>query len=179
MPLSTRLFPPFQVQQRQAERECGTEYSKGHGRREKRSIETTTALNGLVAGLGWSSVRQVFRITRERTFRDRETAALKTTREVDYGITDLTRDQADAKRLLQLNRGHWGIENKVHYLRDMTFSEDAHRARTGSGAQVMAAVRNTVMSLCRLYGYLNLAQARRDFAWNSSRLFHILGFVMK
>jgi hypothetical protein len=178
LPLSTRLFPPYQAQQRRAERQSDTEYSKGHGRREKRTIETTPALNELVAGLGWSSVRQVFRITRERTFPDRETGAWKTTREVDYGITDLTRDQADATRLLQLNRGHWGIENKVHHLRDVTFCEDAHRARTGNGPQVMAAVRNTVISLCRVYGYLNLAQARRDFAWNSSLLFRILGFVM-
>jgi hypothetical protein len=173
-----RLFPPYQVQQRRAERQQYTEYNKGHGRREQRTIETTTALNEVVARLGWSSVRQVFRVTRQRTFRDRETGDLKTTTEVDYGITDLSREQADARRLLAFNRGHWGIENRAHYPRDVTFREDAHQAKAGNGPLVMATARNTVISLCRLYGYLNLAEARRDFAWNSLRLFHILGFVM-
>jgi len=174
-----RPFPPYQVKQRRAERQQHTDYSKGHGRRETRTIETTTALNGVVAQLGWSSVRQVFRVTRKTTLRDRESGDLKTTTEVDYGITDLSRQQADAKRLLEFNRGHWGIENKTHYTRDVTFREDAHRARTGSGPQLMAAVRNAATSLCRLYGYLNIAEARREFGWNSQRIFDILGFVIK
>jgi len=172
-----RLFPPYQVRQRQAERQLYTECDKGHGRRERRTIETTTALNALVARLGWSSVRQVFRVTRRRTFRDRETGALKTTTEVDYGITDLTREQADAERLLQFNRGHWGIENKSHYPRDVTFREDDHQATSGNGPLCMAAARNTAITLCRLYKYLNLAEARRKFAWNSQRLYRILGFL--
>lgn len=173
-----RPFPPYQAQQRRAERQTHTECDKGHGRQERRTIETTTALNAVVSQLGWPSVRQVFRVTRQRTFRDRETGTQKKTTDVDYGITDLTRDQANAKRLLEFNRGHWGIENQAHYPRDVTFCEDAHHARTGHGPQFMAAVRNTVISLCRLYKYLNLAEARREFAWNPQRLFHILGFVM-
>ena len=175
----TRPFPPYEVRQRRAERQQYTEYSKGHGRRETRTIETTTALNAVVARLGWSSVRQVFRVTRKTTSRNRETGDLKVTTEVDYGITDLSRQQADAKRLLEFNRGHWGIENKVHYTRDVTFREDAHQAKTGSGPQIMAAVRNAATSLCRLYGYLNIAEARREFGWNSQRLFDIFHFVIK
>jgi predicted transposase YbfD/YdcC len=174
-----RPFPPYQAGQRRAERQQHTDYSKGHGRRETRTIETTAALNGVVAQLGWSSVRQVFRVTRKTTLRDRETGDLKTTTQVDYGITDLSRQQADAKRLLEFNRSHWGIENKAHYTRDVTFQEDAHRARTGSGPQLMAAVRNAAISLCRLYGYLNIAEARREFGWNSQRIFDIFCFVIK
>jgi hypothetical protein len=174
-----RPFPPYQVRQRRAERQQHIEYSKGHGRREKRTLETTTALNHVVAQLGWSSVRQVFRVTRQTTFRDPESGDLKVTTQVDYGITDLSRQQADAKRLLEFNRGHWGIENKAHYTRDVTFREDAHRARTGSGPQLMAAARNAATSLCRLNGYLNIAEGRREFSWNSQRLFDILCFVIK
>lgn len=123
-------------------------------------------------------MRQVFRVTRQRTFRDRETGALKTSTDVAYGITDLSRAQANAQRLLEFNRGHWGIENKTHYPRDVTFGEDAHQAKTRHGPQHLAAARNTAITLCRLYGYLNLAAARRDFAWNPQRLFARLGFVM-
>jgi hypothetical protein len=123
-------------------------------------------------------VRQVFRVTRQRTFRNRETGALQTTTDVAYGITSLTRRQANAERLLQFNRGHWGIENRTHYPRDVTFGEDANRARTRHGPQHLAAARNAAITLCRLYGYVNLAAARREFAWNPSRLFAILGFMM-
>jgi G3E family GTPase len=127
--------------------------------------------------LGWSSVRQVFRITRQRTLRDRETGELKTTTEVVHGITDLTRAQANAEQLLAYNRDHWGIENKSHHTRDVTFDEDRHQARSGFGPQLLAAARNTATSICRLYGMLNIAEARREFAWNPQRLFAILGFM--
>lgn len=177
MPLSTRHFPPYQAHQRRLEHQTFTQHDKGHGRRETRTIETTAALNDFVAGLGWSSVRQVFRITRRRTLRDRETGELKTTTEVVHGITDLTRDQANAEQLLGYNRAHWGIENKSHYTRDVTFREDAHQAKKGFGPAVMATARNIATSVCRLNGYLNLAEARRDFAWESQLLFNILGFV--
>ena len=173
----TRPFPPYQLRQRQSERQSHTAYDKGHGRHEKRTIETTTALNFVLSRLGWSSVRQVFRITRQRTTRDRETGQRKTTTKVAYGITDLTRDQADAERLLEYNRAHWGIENKTHYTRDVTFGEDAHQAKSRFGAHLMAAARNTATALCRLYGYVNVAEARRDFAWNPQLLFSMLGFV--
>jgi hypothetical protein len=81
--------------------------------------------------------------------------------------------------LLLFNRGHWGIENKTHDPRDVTFGEDANRARSRHGPQHLAAARNAAITLCRLYGYVNLAAARRDFARNPQRLFASLGFVMK
>lgn len=137
------------------------------------------ALNPLLKQLGWSSVQQVFRITRQRTIRDRDTGELKTTTEVVHGITDLTRNQANAQQLLAYNRRHWGIENKSHHIRDVTFNEDGHQARTGFGPQIMAAARNTATSICRLFTHLNIAEARREFAWNPQLTFSILGFVNK
>jgi predicted transposase YbfD/YdcC len=179
LPPSTRPFPPYTVRERKAERQSHTDYNKGHGRCEKRTIETTTALNEIVAKLGWSSVQQVFRITRERTTKDRESGERKTTTEVVYGITDLTREQADAERLIGYNRAHWGIENKSHHVRDVTFFEDAHRARTAFGPIVMSSMRNTAITICRLYKYVNMAEARRDFAWDNSLIFNMLGIVNK
>ena len=75
---------PVLAQQRRAERQQHTEHDKGHGRRETPTIETTTALNHVLAGLDWSSVQQVFRITRKRTVPDSETGVRKTTTEVVF-----------------------------------------------------------------------------------------------
>jgi predicted transposase YbfD/YdcC len=68
-----------------------------------------------------------------------------TTRETVYGITSLSVEQADARRLLALTRGHWGIENGLHHKRDVTLGEDASRVRRGAAPQVMAALRNSIV----------------------------------
>ena len=77
----------------------------------------------------------------------RRTVKGQTTVEVVYGISSLAEEEADAKRLLGLTRGHWGIENKLHYVRDVTLGEDGCRVRKGSAPQVLAAVRNAVIHL--------------------------------
>ena len=97
----------------------------------------------------------MFRLTRERT------AAGETTQEVVYGITSLTRDRADARRLLGLVRRHWGIENRLHYVRDMTLGEDACRVRSGAAPQVLAGLRNTAIHLLRQIRPGNIAAATR------------------
>jgi predicted transposase YbfD/YdcC len=176
-PPKTRRFPPYQQRQRRAERQSATQADKGHGRREQRVIETTAKLNAHLATLGWSSVRQVFRLVRQRQQRDPETGELKTTRELAYGITSLSREQADAQQVAAHVRAHWKIENQLHYVRDVTFHEDACRIRTGHGPQHLAAARNTAMAICRLNNYSNVAATRRDFAWNPQRIFSLLGFV--
>lgn len=121
----------------------------------------------------------MFRITRRRTTRDRETGVVKTSTEVAYGITSLTREQADAARLLELNRGHWGIENRLHWVRDETFREDRSRIRRENGPQQLAIARNAAIAICRVNDYTDIAAARREFAWNFSRLLAILRFVFK
>jgi predicted transposase YbfD/YdcC len=71
----------------------------------------------------------------------------QTTEETAYGITSLAPTEANASRLLGLTRGHWGIENKLHYVRDVTLGEDGCRVRKGAAPQVLAAVRNAVIHL--------------------------------
>ena len=80
-------------------------------------------------------------MTRERTIQG------ETTRETVYGISSLSVGEADATRLLALTRGHWGIENGLHYKRDVTLGEDASRVRRGAAPQVMASLRNSIIHL--------------------------------
>jgi predicted transposase YbfD/YdcC len=96
---------------------------------------------------------------------------------VAWGITDLSREQADAKRLLDFNRGHWVIENSLHYVRDEAFGEDRSRIRRHSGPQVMAAMRNAALSLLRLSGSTNISASLRSCTWNLRHVLNLLGIV--
>jgi len=111
---------------------------KGHGRKEYRRLTSTTALNDY---LDWPDVGQVFELERVRVLQD------KTEVETVYGITSLGRERADASALLKRVRGHWGIENGLHYVKDETLGEDRCRVRKGNGAQVLAALRNACVHL--------------------------------
>jgi hypothetical protein len=88
----------------------------------------------------------------------------KTTVEVARGITRVGRERADAARLLELARGHGGIENSLHYVRDVTPGEDACGVRTGSAPQVLAALRNVVVHLLGGAAAASKAAAARRFA---------------
>lgn len=103
----------------------------------------------------WPGLTQVFRLTRKRT------AAGKTTTEVIYGVTSLTRSRADAHGLLGLVRRHWGIENRLHYVRDVTLGEDACRVRSGSAPQALAGLRNVATHLLSQIRPGNIAAATR------------------
>ena len=94
-----------------------------------------------------------------------------------YGITGLTPEQADPARLLALTRAHWAIENKVHWVRDVTFDEDRCRVRKQAGAHVMASLRNLVISLLRLAGARNIAEALRACAWERRLALRIIGLA--
>lgn len=128
---------------------------KGHGRIERRTIRTTTALKGYS---DWPGLEQAFVLQRERT------VAGKTTTETAYGITSLPRSKADAKTLLMLTREHWGIENRLHWIRDMTFGEDACRVRKGSAPRILASFRNAAISLLNAAGCTNIAARLRRHA---------------
>lgn len=87
--------------------------------------------------------------------------------EVHYGITSLTPAEADAQRLATLVRGHWRIENRLHWVRDTAFAEDASRVRTGQAPQAMAIFRNVAISLLRLLDdNTSLAAGLRHCAWH-------------
>jgi predicted transposase YbfD/YdcC len=84
--------------------------------------------------------------------------------ETVYGITSLPVGEADARRLLELVRGHWGIENRLHGVRDVTLGEDGCRVRTGTAPQVLAATRNAVVHLLEEVEAASKAAALRHFA---------------
>jgi predicted transposase YbfD/YdcC len=98
----------------------------------------------------------------------------KTTREVRYAITSLGAE-VGAARLLCHIRGHWGIENRLHYVRDVTLGEDASQVRTGSAPEVMAALRNVVLGVLRQAGWSNIAAALRHNAWQRGAALELLG----
>jgi predicted transposase YbfD/YdcC len=128
--------------------------TKGPGRREARQITVSTELNGYS---DWPGLQQVFRLERERI----TSKSGKHEREVIYGLTSLTPAEAPPARLLALTRAYWGIENGLHYRRDVTFHEDATRLTQGDAGHVMASLNNLVIGLLRLAGFTNLAAARR------------------
>ena len=142
--------------------DCATTLDKGHGRRERRTLRATTALNEY---LDWPGVGQVGQVE-SRVTRDG-----KTTSEVRTFITSAPRSEAGAGTLLTWARGHWSIENRSHHVRDVTMGEDASRIRKGSGPQVMAALRNATIGLLRVTGATNIAAALRR---NGSRVGDLL-----
>jgi len=133
------------------------EQGKGHGRRETRTLQVISALR---PRLPFPHARQAVRIVRERV----EVATGVYEREVVYAITDLRDDVAGPAVLARLARGHWAIENKIHYVRDVTFAEDASRIRTGNAPRVMATLRNIAIGLARAAGQPNIATATRHCA---------------
>ena len=144
--------------------------NKGHGRIEKRTLTTSEMLNTYAA---WPGLAQVYRLEREIQWR-RGGTCYRTSCEVEFGITSLTRNQASPARLLDIRRAHWGIETGSHYRRDVTLKEDATRLTIGNGGKVMAHINNLVLALIRQAGFLNAAQARRYFAAHLSQAFAIL-----
>ncbi len=98
-------------------------------------------------------------------------------RSVTYGMTSLARDVGSAAQLEGLWRGHWTIENRVHYVRDVTFGEDAGQAWTGSTPQVLAALRNVVLTLIRRAGWTNIADALRTYHASIQEALQLLGAI--
>ena len=127
---------------------------KGHGRRERRTLVASTELATYLRPT-WPDLQQVCQVIRERWKNGRHTV------EVAYRITSLGPERANAKRLLALDRGHWGIENGLHHTRDVSLGEDACRVRSHNAPQVLAAARNLALGLLRSLGVSNIAAATR------------------
>jgi len=134
-----------------------TEVRKGHGRIEKRTIMVSTELNDY---LDWPYVAQVFRIEREVWHQKHQGR----TRQIVYGLTSLTPKRASPQRLLNLTRAYWGIENGLHYRRDVTLQEDSTRLTIGRSGHNLAILNNLTIGLCLRQGFTNLAKARRLFS---------------
>jgi hypothetical protein len=116
---------------------------------------TTIRLTGY---LDWPGVRQVCLIERVRRIKGKETI------ETACAITSLGPERAPAAALLGIARGHWDIENRLHWVRDMSLGEDACRVRTGSAPQVLSGLRNTVLYVLRATGLVRIAEALRHLA---------------
>ena len=152
----------------QGERQRASSINKGHGRLEKRTLTSTTALSD--GYLDWPHLGQCFKLVRQRTLKG------KTTTETVYGITSLKREKADAARLLKLVRSHWSVEALFH-VRDVTFGEDACRASTGAAPVVLSALRNAAITLLDQGGVANKAAAlRRHTAHPDEALAMVRGY---
>jgi predicted transposase YbfD/YdcC len=111
------------------------------------------------------------RVCRERCTLDDELISTETA----YFLTSIPADQGDAEALDHLVRGHWGIENRIHYVRDVTYDEDQSQAYTGNGPRTLATCRNLAISVLRSAGHTNIAKALRHIARNTTRALTILG----
>ncbi|MCL6442301.1 MAG: ISAs1 family transposase [Alicyclobacillus sp.] len=154
--MTTIFPPPYKVTE------------KGHGRIEVRKIRVSHALHGYIT---FPYAQQVFQIER-RVFNSQGEFLRE---ETVYGITSLSAQDAGRAELLELNRGHWEIENRLHWVRDVTFDEDRSQIRTKVGPRTMATLRNLAISLFRLHGYPNIARARRQNSWDASRSLELIG----
>ncbi|HET8631352.1 MAG TPA: ISAs1 family transposase [Thermomicrobiales bacterium] len=141
---------------------------KGHGRLERRTLTRSAALN---ADLAWPDVGQVLR----RHYRAVDLATGKIRQEVRYALTSLRPAEATPAQLEALWRGHWTIENRVHYVRDVTLGEDAGQQRAGHAPQALAALRNGVLALVRRAGWASVADALRHYGAYAPRALELLG----
>jgi len=130
---------------------------QGHGRIEQRKL---TAVSLLPGELDWPYLTQVFRLENTFTFL-RQGQVVRTEHQVRYGLTSLTRPQAQAHRLLRLKRTYWQIETGLHYRRDVTFHEDATRMSHPHATRNLTTVHNTLLSLFARLGCRNAAATRR------------------
>jgi predicted transposase YbfD/YdcC len=135
----------------------------GHGRREQRTIEVLP----VPPGVKFPHAAQVFRLHRHVTY-----STGKTHTETVHGITSLT---TSPEQLAAYIRGHWHIENRLHWVRDVTFNEDACRIRTGNAPRVMAGLRNLAIGALRMAGHNNIAKALRHIGRDYTRALTLLG----
>ena len=144
----------------------------GHGRIEQRNITTSEALVGYST---WPGLAQVFELGRhvimQKTGQERV--------DVVYGVTSLSAERATPERVLELVRGHWQIENKSHWVRDVTFDEDRSQVRCGNIPHVMAALRNTTIGLLRWAGHTNIAAACRRLAAQPAQALALIGIEVE
>src|SRR6478735_10354501 len=135
---------------------------RGHGRRARRTVKAVLA----PAWIGFAGAAQVAQLRRTVTANGKKTV------EVVYLITS-DRDAGPAA-LAAWVRGHWEIENRLHWVRDVTYQEDRSLVRTGNAPRVMASLRSLAISLLRLGGHANIAAANRHHARDPQRTLRLL-----
>jgi len=143
------------------------DYAYGHGRYETRTITTSSMLKDF---LDWPYLEQVFKL-------DYRTVNLNTgqvRQQTHYGLTSLTATEASPQRLLTLKRHYWGIENRLHYRRDVSLNEDRCRLRIGHAARTMAILNNLVLALIDRLDFQTVPDARRRFSAKPLEALHLL-----
>ena len=126
---------------------------RGHGRTELRTVRVADCDDTLFPG-----ARQVFRLRRDTGGLD----AVRTSKDIVYGIASMDADLAGPAHLNHYTRGHWTVEDRLHYVRDVTFREDGSQVRTGTAPRTMATFRNLAINTIRFAGRANIAHTRRD-----------------
>lgn len=148
-----RLFftePPADCRDWRTARIC----TKGHGRLEIRTLVASTELNDFLAGQ-WTGIQQVFCLTRTVQ------RSGKVYQEVTYGLTSLSPTQASAEQLIALVRGHWAIENRLHWRRDVTLGEDHCQVRKGGAPRVLAVLNSFLLAVLDYLGVSNVPHYMR------------------
>jgi predicted transposase YbfD/YdcC len=143
------------------------ETDTGHGR----VVTSTYKVVTIAAGIIFPHAAQAVQIVRTRK---RKGSTKRATRETVYAVTSLTAAQTQPTELARYVRGHWHVENKLHWVRDVTMGEDASRARTGGGPRMMASLRNLAISLLRLTGHTNIAKAIRRMGRKPKRAIKLI-----
>lgn len=147
-------------------------HDKGHGRIEHRYYAVAAIPDELKASLGFPHAASFVRVYRERCdLADRPIGKPETS----YYVSDLSGELASPQAFAYYVRGHWGIENRSHHVRDLTFDEDRCQVRTGGAPQVLATLRNIAISVLRLAGFKNIASGTRWIAWDYTRGLQLLG----
>lgn len=139
----------------------------GHGRIDHRVLHVLPAPEDL----SFPNTTQVFRITRHRTHR----ATGRHHAHTFYGVTSLPTTHTKPAQIARLLRGHWQIENRLHWIRDTAYREDHSRIHTGNAPRTMATLRNLAISMIRLTGATNIARSLRALAKNITRPLLLLG----
>lgn len=142
-------------------------HEKAHGR----TVTWQATGQPAQAWIDFPHAAQTMRLTRDR----HDHATGHKSREQVYIITSLPPTEATAQDLAGYVRGHWGIENRLHWVRDTTFGEDASQIRTGHSAHIMASVRNLAITLHRFTGATNIAKALRTAGRNPKIARNLIG----
>jgi len=144
--------------------------TKGHGRLEIRTLQTSEMLNDY---LDWPGLGQVYRLERQFNW-VRRGKIYKTSCEVEFGLTSLSRKEASPARVLAIRRQHWLVETGLHYRRDVTFHEDATRMTVGPAGRILSIVHDLALGLLKTAGFTNAAQGRRWFDGHLQDAFELL-----
>ena len=146
-------------------------HDRGHGRTEHRYVRVAAVPPELAKKLKFPTAAQVVAVERERG----DLADRMTSMETSYYVTSLSAEQAGPEQLAAYIRGHWGIENRSHWVRDRVFDEDRSTVRVGGAPQALATLRNLAISLLRFAGFTSVARGLRWAAWDHTRALALMG----